>query len=407
MITRPHGFFAQGTSVGIKPSGSPDLALIASDRPAAAAGVFTTNRFPGAPVIIGKRHVRGGKAQAIVCNSGVSNVGTGRRGLDDARAMCGAAAEAINHAGLDVNRNTLTASRVLPASTGVIGQPLPIDKITAGIADLAGRLDRGGDADTAAAAAILTTDPRPKQAARTVELSTGVATLGGIAKGAGMIAPHMATMLAFITTDAEVDPRVLRRLTKAAAARTFNRVSIDGDTSTSDMVLVLANAASRAACDSDAEVGAFAEALDALCGDLAEQLVRDGEGVTRLMEVTVTGAATVNDADRVGRAVVNSPLVKTALHGGDPNWGRLVMAVGKSGAKLRPASLTIRVGGITVLHGGEPTARTADDQRGLEAAMQREKVPMTLDLGLGEASATWLGCDLSRDYVGINADYTT
>ena len=406
MITKPDGFYAGGMSCGIKPSGSPDLAIVASDRPCAAAGVFTRNRFPGAPVHVSKRHVRRGRAQAIVCNSGISNVGTGERGIADAEAMCEALAQRMNEheafAGASVSPRD-----VLPASTGIIGRTLPMDKITAGIAALTPTLARGDQADDAAARAILTTDQNPKTASRTVELSTGSATIGGIAKGAGMIAPNMATMLAFLTTDAELEPAVLRRLLKAAAARTFNRVSIDSDTSTSDMVLALANGAAGCAARSEADVEKFAVALDDLCRDLAEQLVRDGEGVTRLMEVTIRGAATANDADRVGRAVVDSPLVKTALHGGDPNWGRLVMAVGKSGAKMRPAALSIAIGEIPVLYAGEPTDLDAAAYRELEAIMQRDRVSVVIDLSLGTQSATWIGCDLSREYIAINADYTT
>lgn len=406
MITKPYGFYAGGLSCGIKPSGSPDLAIVASDRRCAVAGVFTRNRFPGAPVRVCKRHVRGGRAQAIVCNSGVSNVGTGERGIADAEAMCEALAQRMNEheafAGASVSPRD-----VLPASTGIIGRPLPMDKITAGIATLAPTLARGDQADAAAARAILTTDHNPKTASRTVELSTGSATIGGIAKGAGMIAPNMATMLAFLTTDADVEPRTLRQLLKTASARTFNRVSIDGDTSTSDMLLALANGAAASAVGSEADVTAFARALDDLCRDLAEQLVRDGEGVTKLMEVTIHGAATVNDADRVGRAVVDSPLVKTALHGGDPNWGRLVMAVGKSGAKMRPAALSIAIGDIRVLQAGEPTDLDDAAYAELESIMQRDRVAIAIDLGVGEMRATWIGCDLSREYITINADYTT
>lgn len=406
MITRPVGFYAGGTSCGIKPSGSPDLAAVVSDRPCAAAGVFTTNRFCGAPVTVSRRHVRGGRARAIVCNSGVSNVGTGERGLRDAESMCHSlAAELSRHRVL--GDRPLKGAEVLPASTGVIGQPLPMDRLAVGIASLAPTLDRGDEADEAAARAILTTDKRPKAAHRRVELSTGPVEIGGIAKGAGMISPHMATMLAFLTTDAAIEAAPLRRLLKRAVGRTFNRISIDSDTSTSDMALVLANGASGAAVESEADVAVFGEALGSLCRELAEQLVRDGEGVTRLMDVAVRGAATPLDADRVGRSVVDSPLVKTALHGGDPNWGRLVMAVGKSGAKLDPGSLTIRLGGVAVLEGGEPAALDSGDVDALRSLMRRDRVAVEIDLGMGDAEADWLGCDLSRDYIVINAEYTT
>lgn len=401
MITKPKGFAAGATTCGLKPSGAADLAVIASvhEGPCAAAGVFTKNRFPGAPVVVSRRHVRAGRARAIVCNSGISNVGTGEKGLLDAAGMCATVAEKLG--------GGATPRQVLPASTGIIGVPLPIDKIIAGIGEVVPRLARGDETDEAAARAILTTDTRSKAATHRVKLSTGTATLGAIAKGAGMIAPNMATMLAFVTTDAAIDARRLKPMLRAAAAATFNRISIDGDTSTSDMVLVLANGASGASVDAADDELAFAAALHDLCADLGEQLVRDGEGVTRLMRVTVTGAATERDADRVGRSVVDSPLVKCALHGGDANWGRLVMAVGKSGATLDPLRLSITVGGVVLLRDGEPVPRKAPEQRKLETAMQRDDVPYLIDLGQGEATATWIGCDLSREYVAINADYTT
>jgi glutamate N-acetyltransferase/amino-acid N-acetyltransferase len=398
-LTLPAGFRAAGGTCGIKPSGRPDLALIVSDRPAVAAGVFTTSAVKGAPVLVSQKHVRHGRARAIVCNSGTSNVATGQQGLRDAEAMCERAAEALN----------LKASEVLVASTGVIGHLLPMDKILPGIDELTPQLKRGKAADEAAARAILTTDLIHKTASRKVQIGGHTVTLGGACKGSGMIAPNMATMLAFITTDAAVAAGPLRRALRQATTQTFNRLSVDSDKSTSDSVFVLANgAAGHPRIEAEgADYIAFVEVLTDLCRDLAYQLVQDGEGVTRLMRVTVKGAASEKDADRVGRSIVDSPLVKCALHGADPNWGRIAMAVGKSGAKVDPQALSIRIAGLGIYDRGQPTALGLDPPAKLGRAMQKFEVPITVNLGVGAAEAVWLGCDLSRQYVHINADYTT
>jgi glutamate N-acetyltransferase/amino-acid N-acetyltransferase len=398
-VTCPRGFRAAGGAFGIKASGRPDLMLLASDRPCAAAAVFTKNQVQGAPVLISRRHVRGGRARAVVCNAGCSNVATGQRGVEDAIAMCRAAGEALG----------VEPGRVLVASTGVIGRALPMGKITPGIASLAKQLSRGRDADAAAARAIMTTDTRPKAAVRRVTIDGRRITLGAIGKGAGMIAPNMATMLAFITTDAAVSAKVLRTLLRDAVAQTFNRMTIDSDTSTSDSVMVLANgAAENTLIDGPGEAcDALGAALTELCRDLCEQLVRDGEGVTRLLRIRIEGAASAKDADRVGRAIADSPLVKCAAHGGDPNWGRLAMAVGKSGAKVAPGKLSIALAGKTVFADGQPTKLGLNPTQALEKAMRRDELPIRIALGVGAASADWLGCDLSREYVTINADYTT
>ncbi len=405
-VTWPRGFRAAGGTCGIKESGAPDLALIVADQPCHAAGVFTRNRVPGAPVIVARRHLRRGVAQAIVCNSGCSNVMTGERGVHDAQTMCRAVAERLG--GPSPNPR-----RVVPASTGVIGRPLPIEKIEAGVAALWPTLAAGERADTDAARAILTTDLASKLATRSVPIGEATVRLGGITKGSGMIAPNMATMLAFLTTDAAIEPAMLRDAMGHAADRTFNRISIDQDTSTSDMAIVLASglAGHDAITQPGPDFEVFRDTLTELCADLAYQIVRDGEGVTRLFRVRVRGAASELDADRVGRTVVGSPLVKTAVHGGDPNWGRLVMAVGRSGAKVDPARLSISIGEVDVLVRGElaqPEPGKADArQRRLEKQMTMEQVRFVIDLGLGDGEAEWLGCDLSRDYIRINADYTT
>ena len=402
-ITAPKGFRAAGGTCGIKPSGKPDLALIVSDVPCAAAGVFTTNKVKGAPVLVSQKHVRNGKARAIVCNSGTSNVATGDQGLRDAQAMCVAAADAL---GLDSPRD------VLVASTGVIGHLLPMDKVLPGIEQLAPRVQRGKAADTDAADAILTTDLVRKTAVRRLSLGTGKAnsiTLGGICKGSGMIAPNMATMLAFITTDGAIAPGMLKSALRFAVAHTFNRVSVDSDKSTSDSVMVLANgqAGNRTINTTGKAFNAFTEALTDLCRDLCYQLVQDGEGVTRIMRVRVVGAASEKDADRVARSIVDSPLVKTALHGADPNWGRIAMAAGKSDAKLTKDKLSIRIGGMSIYEQGQPTKLGLNPSAKLTKVMGRREVPIEIDLGLGKAEAEWLGCDLSRQYITINADYTT
>jgi len=399
-LTAPSGFRAAAATAGIKASGKPDLALIAADGPCAAAGVFTTNRVLGAPVIIGKDHLRGGSARAILCNSGNSNVATGPRGLADARAMCAAAAAALGCRPADV----------LPASTGIIGRALPINKITGAVPALAESLAAGPRADAAAAQAILTTDLIAKSAVRTFRSGKRTVTLGGIAKGSGMIAPSMATMLGFITTDAAISPPQLRSALKHAAAASFNRISVDTDTSTSDTVYLLANGAAGARpIDSvtTTPYRQFRDALTDLCAELAERIVRDGEGATRVFRVAVSGAKSVRDADRVGRAVAESPLVKTAVHGADPNWGRIAMAAGKSGAALNPDRLRIAVNGEPVFRDGVPVPMTAAFEAKLSASMRKDDVQLAIDLRLGKACCAWWGCDLSRDYIAINADYTT
>ncbi len=403
-VTAPRGFRAAGGVCGLKPSGKSDLALIASEVPCSAAAVFTTSRVKGAPVLVSARHVRNGRAQAVVCNSGASNVATGEQGLKDARTMCAVTAEALGP------KLSLDLKDVLVASTGIIGHRLPMNKVTAGIRALAPNLTRGKEADLAAAKAILTTDLIHKTALQRVTLGGKRVTLGGICKGSGMIAPNMATMLAFITTDAAVEPADLRRLLKEVVSETFNRLSVDSDKSTSDSVMVLANGlAGHQVLQSDtADFDQFKSALRQICQDLSYQLVQDGEGVTRIMRVKIVGAGSVQDADRVGRSVVDSPLVKCALHGADPNWGRFAMAAGKSGAKFSMESLSIAIGGISVYQRGQPTATGLKPTRTLERMMAGREVGVILDLGQAAGfEAEWLGCDLSRDYVRINADYTT
>ena len=399
-ITRCLGFTAAGGVCGIKPSGKPDLALIVADVPCAAAGVFTTNRVVGAPVIVNKRHLRAtaGVARAIVCNSGISNSATGAQGVRDAEAMCRAVADAIG----------CSPREVLVCSTGVIGRLLPTPRVLRGIGALSARLARGPKADRAAAAAIVTTDLATKSAFRRVRLGGRDVSLAGIAKGSGMIAPNMATMLVFTVTDCAITAPALAAALREAASGSFNRISVDEHTSPSDTVLTLASGLagnSRIAARTSRDYRTFAAALTELCRDLAYQIVRDGEGATRVLRVRIRGARNAADADRIGRAIVNSPLVKTAVHGADPNWGRIVTAAGYSGAMLRPERMKLAIGDVTVFSRGMPVTVTAT--RRLARLMREPEVTFTLDVGLGRASAEWLGCDLSREYITINADYTT
>ncbi len=397
-VTAPRGFTAAGGTFGIKVSGRPDMALIAADHPCRVAAVFTTNRIPSEPVRVGRRHVAGGRCRAIVCNSGNANASTGQQGMADARAMCAAVA----------HRLKCKTTEVLACSTGVIGRPLPMGKILPGIEALAGQLADGPQSDAAAAAGIMTTDLHPKHALRKTKIGGKTITLGGIAKGSGMIAPNMATMLGFLTTDADVSLPLLRAALRDAvnADASFNRTSVDTDTSPSDTVVLLASGAAGHAPikKRDADYARFVEALTALCRDLAYQIVADGEGVEHVLRVRVSGARSAPDALRVARAVADSPLVKTAVHGGDPNWGRLTMAAGKSGALVRADKLIVKIGSIMVYKYGTPANA---DLKKLEALMKKSEVLLSFDLGLGRGTCEFLGCDLSRDYIRINADYTT
>jgi len=403
-ITVPKGFMAAGGCCGIKPSGRPDLALIAADRPCAAAAVFTTNQFKGAPVLVGMKHLNNqgyGSARAIVCNSGNSNVATLAAGGEaHAIDMCKAAADII---GCDPHE-------VLPASTGVIGRPLPIDKITEGIRALKPALGTGEQYDIAAAQGIMTTDLVEKTTLQSFEIDGKTCHVGGIGKGSGMIAPSMATMLVFITTDVAIEPAVLHEALKQANAASFNRISVDSDTSTSDTVYVLASGAAGNETITQPSGDAFdalTAALTAACRDLAEMIIVDGEGATRTFEVQVQGLRTVEEADKIGRAIADSPLVKCAIHGCDPNWGRLVMAAGKAGVELDPATFTVQIQGVTVFENNRPTVTEKGPLAELSEKMQADRVRILIDAHLGEAGCTWLGCDLSRQYIAINADYTT
>jgi glutamate N-acetyltransferase/amino-acid N-acetyltransferase len=389
------GFRASGVCCGIKER-DPDLALIVSDLPAAAAGVFTRSTVPGAPVVLSRERLRTGRKRGVIANSGVSNVAMGARGARAAEAMTEMAARAVG----------CSAEEMLVASTGVIGEPIPLAKIRTGVAMARDALAPGGLED--AARAIMTTDTFPKLASRRVRVNGRSATVAGIAKGSGMIEPRMATMLAFLLTDAPVAPAFLRRLLRETAEETFNRVSVDGETSTSDMVLLLANGAAGGKPLRDSRsrgARAFAQALREVCTDLSRDLARDGEGATKLVTVRVEGARSRSEAERAARRIGNSMLVKTALFGGDPNWGRILQTVGAGEIRVDLARAEVRLGGVAVFRRGAsagPRARARAGKRLLEP-----EIEIRVDLGIGRGCASLWTCDLSYDYVKINAEYTT
>ncbi|BBB91415.1 MAG TPA: bifunctional glutamate N-acetyltransferase/amino-acid acetyltransferase ArgJ [Methylomusa anaerophila] len=394
-ITAPAGFTAAGVKAGIKKSGKEDVAIIYSSVPAAVAAVFTANKIVAAPVIVSRRVVDKGRACAIVVNSGCANSCTGQQGLIDAQSMAHMTASALN----------IKDCEVVVASTGVIGMSLPMGKLAEGIKKAAANLSVDGH--QAALEAIMTTDTFPKSSAYRFTLGGVPVKIAGIAKGAGMIHPNMATMLSFLTTDAAISPAILKQALKQAVEVSFNAITIDGDTSTNDTVCVLANGqAGNAPIDSGQgeDYQAFVDALTATCTDLAKLVVRDGEGATKFLEITVKGAVSLGDAKTAAMAVAKSPLVKTAFFGQDPNWGRIICAIGYSGAQVVTDKTSLTIGGITTVRGGQGCEVDAPS---LKAAMAAKDIAVTVDLGLGPAAATVWTCDFSYDYVKINAEYTT
>ena len=389
----PKGFLASGVRSGVRKR-RPDLALIVAERsPAAAAAVFTKNRFAAAPVDLSRAALRrsGGRVRAVVVNAGCANAITGREGMQAAIRVRDRAAALLR----------CPSSEVFVASTGVIGVVLPDAKIRAALPDAVARLSSGGI--DAASHAILTTDVGPKVASATFRLGSRRGRITGFAKGAGMIHPNLATMLAFVMTDVAATPEYLRAALRAAADSTFNAISVDGDTSTNDTVLVMASGRlgnPELAASQDGEE--FREALTAVCRELAWRIVRDGEGATRVMEITVRGAATAKEARLAANAIATSPLVKTALHGGDPNWGRILAAIGRSGARISSGRVELSAGPVRLVAQG---AAAPYRERDAARVFARERVPVTADLGAGQASATVLASDLGHDYVSLNADY--
>jgi glutamate N-acetyltransferase/amino-acid N-acetyltransferase len=390
-ITAPRGFKAAAVACGIKPSGL-DLAVLAADQGAPAAAVFTTNLAQAAPVLVSREHLAAGRARAVVINAGCANAATGEPGLLDARASAATAAELLGCA----------PNEVLVASTGVIGTRLPLDKLRAGLKLAVPALarERGGDA----ARAILTTDTHPKEALVEFTAFGESLKVGAMAKGAGMIAPRMATLLAFFTTDAAIEPALLQAALREAVDGTLNRISVDGDTSTNDMALAFASgaAAPRPITAEGPEFRAFKAALGEAAKRIALMIVRDGEGASRVAEVHVEGAASEYIADRVARVVAESPLVKTALHGGDPNWGRVLAALGRAGVHLQIDKVDIYLGELLVCEGGH--AREYDEAQAHKAVTQ-DPVRIRIALHQGTASGSIWTCDLTRDYVDINAHY--
>jgi glutamate N-acetyltransferase / amino-acid N-acetyltransferase len=393
-VTAPLGFIAGAVSAGIKTVGKPDVALLAAASPSPAAAVFTTNAVAAAPIVVSRAHIESGLVRAVVVNSGNANACTGAQGMADANAMAQAVADAVGCA----------AQEVIVASTGVIGRPLPMPTVLAGIEQVAGVLDAKGG--PAAAQAIMTTDTFVKQCAIEVCVGDRAYRVGGMAKGSGMIQPNMATMLAFITTDAPLTSDACKALLRDATARTFNRITVDSDTSTNDMCLLMASAAAGGEPISTSGEGydAVSAAVHHVCGELARMIVRDGEGATKFIEVTVRGAMSEADAELAAFAIANSPLFKTAIFGGDANWGRVAMAIGKSGATFDPAAFDIVFAGIPACAAG--TALPFDEAAAAEA-LARHDVDVVVDLHAGDSSATVWTCDLSYEYVRINGDYRT
>jgi glutamate N-acetyltransferase / amino-acid N-acetyltransferase len=394
-ITAVPGILAAGITAGIKPSGKKDIALIYSSAPARAAGIFTTNQVKGASVLVSQEHIRDGKAQAIVASSGCSNVCTGEQGVKDAREITKTVGELLR----------IKPNQVLIAATGVIGQPLPMDKIRPALPKLVKALSPQGG--RSAAEAIMTTDTRLKEAALRVEVGGRPITIGGIAKGVGMLEPHLATMFCFLATDAMVAADALPRVLKRAADASINRITVDGDQSTSDTMAVLANGLAENAPLERGSRGLreFAAGLDAIVARLAHMLVADGEGATKVVEVAVSGARTRREALLAARSVANSPLVKTAINGADPNWGRIMMALGKSAARVAQDKVSIRFGDELLVEKGmlKPGARVDK----IRALMAEHEYPITIDLGLGRGRDTVWTADLSEEYVRINGKYTT
>jgi glutamate N-acetyltransferase/amino-acid N-acetyltransferase len=393
-IAAPEGFQAGSVHSGIKAAASAlDLTVIAAESTASAAGIFTTNLAQAAPVQVSRQHLQrtDGWARAVVINSGCANACTGDDGLAHAIQMATNTAAAIG----------CRPEEVLVASTGVIGVKLPIDRVLSGIRKAVGLLDRTGGA--AAARAIMTTDPSPKEHAVTVRTSHGSFTVGGMAKGAGMIEPSMATMIGLLTTDAQVSPAILRKALGASARDTFNAITVDGECSTNDTLFALASGASGVAID-DETYPALLDGLLAVSQELAVAIVRGGEGATKLVAITVGGAGTIDEARQVARTIANSPLVKTAVHGADPNWGRIVAAAGRSGVAFDINALSVHVGGTVLFENGRPH----DDLAPVAAQHLKGKtIQIDVSLGSGPASATVWTCDLSAEYVRINGEYRT
>jgi glutamate N-acetyltransferase / amino-acid N-acetyltransferase len=400
-ITAPKGFLAAGIHCGVKKSGKNDLGIIYCPGGAKAAAVFTTNKVTSAAVQISRKHITAAKTYAVVVNSGNANACTGKTGLANALKMCRLTAEQLKTQNLKLNTDN-----VLVASTGVIGEPLPIDKVTAGIETAAQKLAATSKAGMDFTHAIMTTDTKEKLAIQKLKISGANVTIAGVVKGAGMIAPNMATTLCFITTDAAISKAMLAKTLKSAIGSSLNKLTVDGHQSTNDTAIILASAlaGNRPIVSQDKGYDKFSQTLADLCSDLAKQMALDAEGATRMFRVVVKGAATQADAAKASRAIADYPLVKCAVHGSDPNWGRILCAAGSAGVKLNPDKISCKIGAITVLKNGRPVKF---DARKASKIISQPEHTITLDLGVGEQSDYCVGCDLSAEYVSINADYTT
>jgi len=386
-VTSPEGFFAGATSAGIneKARDKPDLGVLFSEAPCVAAGVFTTNRIKAAPVVLSQQRLKRGKAGAVVVNSGCANACTGERGRGDAAKTAELTAKGIG----------ISPEEVLVASTGVIGLPLPMKRITPAMEQVI--LSRDGGHELARA--MMTTDTFAKETAVRVRVGKGEFTIGGVAKGSGMIHPDLATLLCFLTTDAAVEKGFLKEALKKAVDVSFSMISIDGDTSPNDMVLLMANGLAG-----NVPADAFEQALEQVCTYLAKSVAADGEGATRLIELTIRGARSLAEARLAARTIVSSSLVKAAVHGADPNWGRIMAALGRSGVEVEEARTDLYIGDMALVKAGRALPF---NKRGAVRLLEKREVAIRLDLNLGSASATAWGCDLSPEYVTINSQYMT
>ena len=393
-ITSPKGFLAAGISCGVKKSGKPDLALLVCPTGTKAAAVFTTNKIVSAAVQVSKKHIKSRSVSAVVVNSGNANACTGQQGIKNAIKMCSDTASQIE----------TDPHNVLVASTGIIGEQLPIGKITKGISKATAKLSASSKAGLDFAKAIMTTDTKAKQAVRRLEISGAKITIAGAVNGAGMLAPNMATTLCFITTDVAITKPLLARALKVAIGNSLNKLTVDGHQSTNDTAIILASglAANRPIVSQSQRYGKFVKALAALCDDLTRQVALDAEGARRMFKVVIRGAATKADAAKAARAIADYDLVKCAVHGGDPNWGRIICAVGSAGVKLNPDKLSCKLGDITVFKNGVPTK--FDIKKASKIISQTEHT-ITVVLGVGTYSDFCYGCDLSAEYVRINANY--
>ena len=394
-VTFPQGFKAAGVKAGIKKSGNLDVAVIYTEKEAAVAGTFTQNAVAAAPVYVSKRVVSTGSAHAITANAGCANACTGEQGMIDAQNTAKQVASL-----LDINPDA-----VVVASTGVIGVPLPMEKLSAGVRQAVAELSEFGGEK--ASQAIMTTDTFVKTCGFVEEIGGVPVRFGGMSKGAGMICPNMATVLGLITTDAAVTPDVLQKALTEAVEVSFNRITVDGDMSTNDMLVVLANGMAGNPLVKQLEgpeYEAFAATLKAAALNLAKKVARDGEGATKFIEIEVQGAVDMADARKAGMAIANSPLVKTAFFGQDPNWGRILCAAGYSGAELAPEKTTLSIGGVQIVEAG---LGAKFDEKELRRAMAEREIKVTINLGVGNVATTVYTCDMSYEYVKINGEYTT